>query len=690
MTADRASNAALETAAVLQPVYLRGDRLMLALLGLHMAFAALFAVIYETWYETWAIGGLAVGMFAIAKWLQPGTLLTRCIASVALQAFVALHIYQLHGLGEMHFFFFTAMTAMIVYQDWRCMWPGAILIIAQHVLFAVLHNQGTNVYFYEGDYVGLTKLSFHFGIAIFHVLLCNAWATLLRRQTITDHRIQSQLAAAQEAAERASLAKTNFLGNMSHELRTPMAGVIGMTELLLRQDLTAEQRDSLEIVRNSASSLVDIVNDALDLSRVEAGRIELTHEPFDMRRLVEEVVELLQPRAARNDIELTMRWQPDGPTMLVGDAARLRQILINLGGNAIKFSPGGSVMLEVAVAPAAAGSPTRVTIRVDDDGKGIPADVVPRLFQRFEQGGAGTFTAHGGSGLGLSISKELVDLMHGSLTLHTVEGAGATFVLQLELPVAEPMAPRREAAARVLLVGARQLTLEVLAEQLEAMGAKVHLATTPAAALSMARAATAAGSSFDMLMVEPDLLGQVDSLANELRVVLLGAGMDATPHERIVWLHRQRDLEKVVCAVQRVREEPEQLPDLGLRVLLAEDDAICARVATRMLQALGCEVDHAENGAIALQWFADADSRYDIVLMDCRMPVMGGIEAMRAMRAHEPPGRRTPIVALSANSLAEDRERCFEAGADRFLTKPVTLRQLAGAIEGLTASRSPA
>lgn len=674
-----------EQERILAPVFHRGDWLMLGMLLLHMAAGVCFATFYDTWLETWTIGGLAVGAFVVAIVLQPGAFVTRCVAGICLQAFVALHIYQLHGLAEMHFFFFTAFAAMIAYQDWRCMWPGAALIIAQHVLFAVMHNQGVNVYFYEGDYVGITKLGFHFGIALFHVLLCNLWATLLRRQTLIDDRIHRDLEKAQATAERTSAAKTEFLGNMSHELRTPMAGVLGMAELMLQQDLSAEQRENLEVVRNSAKAIVDIVNDALDLTRVEAGKLELSNAPFDLRRLAEEVVELLQTRAEQHGVELVTRWAPSGPSMLVGDQGRLRQLLINLTGNAIKFAAGGYVLLDISVANAAPGERAAVVIRVEDNGKGIAADVMPRLFQRFEQGGAATFGTHGGSGLGLAICRELAQLMHGHITVHSVLGAGATFVFQLMLPVAAAAAPPPRVDLRALLIGSRELTLAVMAEQLETMGAEVTVALDSTSAKELVRAAAKRGTPFQLLFTAPEALSDLDGIEKDLRIVLLGRDHQEAPGERIVWLSRHRELQRMVESLGETaptarpgRTPRAGLPNLGLRVLLVEDDAVCATVAARMLEVLGCKVTRAENGEEALQHFRAAG--FDAILMDCRMPVMDGYRATEAIRSLEQPGERIPILSLSANSLPEDRAACFRSGADLFLTKPVNLAALAEAL----------
>jgi two-component system sensor histidine kinase/response regulator len=675
---------------VLQATYRRSDGHMFRLLGLHMATAIWFGSFYDTWFVTWTVGGLALGMFAVAWLLQPGTFLTRCLAGVALQAFVALHIYQLHGLAEMHFFFFTAFAGMLVYQDWRCMWPGALLIIAQHILFAVLHNQGAQIYFFEDDYVSFTKLAFHFGIAIFHVILCNFGAHLLRQQTLNDARIRAELQTLQEAAVKASDAKTTFLGDMSHELRTPMTGVLSATELMLQDPrLSAEHRDSLEIVRTSALALVDIVNDALDLARVEAGRLELTDEPFDLRRLAEEVVELLSPRAAEHGVELVARWQPGGPNSLRGDAGRWRQVLVNLTGNALKFTPSGHVLIDIAAVPTADGRRAVVTARIEDSGKGIPADVLPRLFQRFEQGGAATFGHHGGSGLGLAISRQLVARMGGELTVHSVPGAGATFVVRVELAVEGAATPPPPMQQRVLLAGTRQLTLAIVAEQLEEMGANVMVAPDAAAAQQAIADAAASPRPFGFVLAEGEVLRDLTGLPAGLRVIALGSGGAAGPWERCAWPCRHRELRLAVGNAARTAATVRTTrANLGLRVLLVEDDAICAKVTTRMLQMFGCTVVHAEDGVAALTTLAGA--QFDVALMDCRMPRMDGYEAMRRIRASEGPGSHLHIVSLSANTLPADRDECLQAGADEFLGKPVQLQALHDTLAALAARLTPA
>lgn len=669
----------IDEAAVMRQTYCRGDRLMAILLAIHALAALCFASFYETWLVTFVVTGMAVSMFALSWILLPASMTTRTIAGVSLQAFVALHIYQLHGLAEMHFFFFTSFTAMVLYQDWRCMWLGAGLIIGQHILFAVLQNTGTNYQFFEGDYIGATKLSFHFGIALIHVVLCNLCAQMLRNQTLKEARAVAAMTAARNVAERASSAKTEFLGTMSHELRTPLSGVLGMSELLLlRKDLPPQVQEELSVIHTSAAAMVAIVNDSLDLDRIEAGRLLIATEPMDLRRLAEEVIEMLTSRAAKDHIELAMRWRPGGPRHLRGDAGRWRQVLTNLVGNAIKFASGRHVLLELEVAPAAAGERTDVTIRIDDSGPGIPPDVLPRLFRRFEQADAGVYSCHGGSGLGLAISRELVRHMGGTLEAHSVLGAGATFVIRTRLEVTAAAEPEPQVASRMLLVGSRALTIEILAEQLEAMGARVDVAYDAASARRLHETACATNRPYELLFCDPDLLGQLEPIATAMRVVQLGG--EAKPGgERIVWLSRHDELRRVTAGSRGLKSRPAEPPALQLRVLLAEDDPVCARIAKQMLQLLGCTWEHVDNGALAVERVGQVP--FDAVLLDCRMPVLDGYEAMKSIRAAEAAGQHVPIVALSANTLPADQQLCRECGADAFLGKPVQLRQLAAALE---------
>lgn len=563
------------------------------------------------------------------------------------------------------------------------MWPGALLIIGQHILFAVLQNMGTNYQFFEGGYIGATKLAFHFGIALIHVLLCNLCAQMLRRQTLMEARVLKALTVARNLAERTSTAKTEFLGTMSHELRTPLSGVLGMAEILLQQDLPQQAREEIAVIHGSASAMVAIVNDSLDLDRIEAGRLALVDEPMDFRRLAEEVVEMLTSRATQQGVELAMSWRPGSPQLLRGDSGRWRQVLTNLVGNAIKFARGGHVLLEVAVDDAPIGQRANAVIRIDDSGGGIAPDVLPRLFRRFEQADAGVFRTHGGSGLGLAISRELVCRMGGSLEAHSVLGAGATFVIRVPMQVVALAEPEPRVQARVLLVGTRELTLGILAEQLEAMGAQVDVARDATAARRLHSQASAAGRGYELLFCDPDLLGQLEPIAAAMRVVQLG-GDAKSGGERIVWLSRHDELRRVTVGNTARRTAPIALPKLAMRVLLAEDDPICALVAKQMLKLLGCICEHVENGALAVERVKE--QKFDAVLMDCRMPVLDGYEAMQSIRSAEAGGQHVPIVALSANTLPTDQQLCRECGADAFLGKPVQLRHLAATLEKVMAT----
>ncbi len=557
--------------AIMDRIYATGDRYVGWFLLFHFGVGFGLAPFYDTWAMAAGIGLLTLGMFFGAVWLAPRTLVTRCVAGTALQAFVALHIYQLHGLPEMHFFFFSASTMLIAYQDWRAPWLGTLLIIGQHVAFAMLENSGVEMNFFAGP-VGFWKLFFHFGIALFQVAVCSFWASRLRRDTLQEAWHSQQLDDARRRAEEATAAKSGFLATMSHEIRTPMNGVLGMMALLEQTRLDTGQREYLDTARRSGEALLAIIDDILDLSKLEAGRMGVDAAPFAPRRAVDDVAALLRPLASDKDLELAVFAGDDVPESLIGDGRRVRQILLNLVGNALKFTAIGFVRIELSLHRDTAGG-RWLHLAVRDSGIGIDDEAIARLFTEFTQADPSTTRRFGGTGLGLAISRRLATLMGGTVSVESTPGVGSTFTLILPA---------------------------VLAEAAEAQPG-------PAGAANPVRPAA------------------------------------------------RRPV-----------------------VLLVEDNPVNQLVATRMLQLEGCEVDLAANGAEAV---ARAQGRtYDLILMDCHMPVMDGFEATRRLHAQMAAASRPPILALTASVLDDDRELCRQAGMDAALAKPLQRAALAGAL----------